>query len=247
MYQQFRSWITGITTYRTEDTTAHNLIHAMSIRVVHLSPSCLTRFPDCVGLVPNSTATTLRTVKASGTGSSSRSTGHSGLGTNSAHMQFFCHYTSYLNFWYQHISVSSPVTYLHRSPLGFYFISRLEDDQLKLPCTSCNRWFSFVRIFPSHLVILFSYSARLLRNSLSGSQLRGHIHPVPLRLSFFVSQFDSKHFSCHIYPPPHRDPVLRPMWTCHPLTSLALLPHQSDGFVGASYTDVSGAAAIVYC
>jgi hypothetical protein len=83
MYQQFRSWITGITTYRTEDTTAHNLIHGLSIRAVHLSPSCPTRFPDCVGLVPNSTATTLRTVKASGTGLSSRSTGHSGL-ANSA-------------------------------------------------------------------------------------------------------------------------------------------------------------------
>jgi hypothetical protein len=46
-----------------------------------------------------------------------------------------------------------------------------------------------------------------------------------------------------------RDPVLRPLWSaaaCHPLTLLALLPHQSDGFVGASYTAVSGAAAIVY-
>ena len=148
MSQQFRSWIAGITTYRTEDTIGHNLIHALSIRVVHLPPSCPTRFPDCVGLVPNSTATTLRTVKASGIGLSSRSTGHSGLGTNSARMQFSCHYTSYLDFWYQHISVSSPVTYTHRSPLGFYFISRLEDDQLKLPCASCNRWFSFVRIFP---------------------------------------------------------------------------------------------------
>jgi hypothetical protein len=93
MYQQFRSWIAGITTLWTEDTTAHNLIHALSIRAVHLPPSCLTRFPDCVGLVPNSTATTLRTVKVSGTGLSSRSTGLSGLGTNSARMQFSCHFT----------------------------------------------------------------------------------------------------------------------------------------------------------
>ena len=156
MYQQFRSWIAGITTYSTEDTTGHNLIHALSIRAVHLPPSCPTRFPDCVGLVPNSTATTLCTVKAWHTGLSSRSTGHSGSGTNSARMQFSCHHSSYLDFCHQHISVSSPVTYSHRSPLGFYFISRLEDDQLKLPCASCNRRFSFVRIFPSHLGILFS-------------------------------------------------------------------------------------------
>lgn len=63
-------------------------------------------------------------------------------------------------------SVSSPVTYSHRSPLGFYFISRLEDDQLKLPCASCNRRFNFVRIFVSRHT--FFYSARLIRNSLSG-------------------------------------------------------------------------------
>ena len=155
MYQQFRLWIAGITTYRTEDTTGHNLIHVLSIRAVHLPLSCPTRFPDCVGLVPNSTVTTLRTVKVSDTDLSSRSTGHSGLGTNSAHMHFSCHYTSYLDFRHQHIFVSSPVTYSHRSPLGFFFISRLEDDQLKLPCTSCNRRFSFIRIFLSHLGILF--------------------------------------------------------------------------------------------
>jgi hypothetical protein len=164
MYQQFRSWIPGITTYRTEDTTGHNLIHALSIRAGHLPPSCPTRFPDCVGLVPNSTATTLRTVKASGTGLSFRSTGHSGLGTNSPHAILLSLYII-PQVWYQHISVSSPVTYSHRSPLGFYSISRLEDDQLKLPRTSCNRWFSFVRIFPSHLGILFSYSACPIRNS----------------------------------------------------------------------------------
>lgn len=45
-----------------------------------------------------------------------------------------------------------------------------------------------------------------------------------------------------------RDPDFRPLWSaaaCHPLTSLALLPHQSDGFVAASsYIAVSGAAAI---
>jgi len=44
------------------------------------------------------------------------------------------------------------------------------------------------------------------------------------------------------------DPALRPLWSaaaCHPLTSLALLPHQSEGIVAASfYTAVSGAAAI---
>jgi len=46
-----------------------------------------------------------------------------------------------------------------------------------------------------------------------------------------------------------RHPVIRSSWSaaaCHPLTSLALLPRQSDGFVAASYTAVSGAAAIVY-
>jgi hypothetical protein len=159
----------------------------LSIRAVHLPPSYPIRFPDCVGLVPNSTATTLRTVKASHAGLSSRSMGHSGSGTNSARMQFSCHHTSYLDFWHQHISVSSSVTYSHRSPLGFYFISRLEDDQLKLPCASCNRRFSFC----SHLLVAsrhtFLYSARLSRNSLSGSrpfQLRGHI---PLRPGFFLS------------------------------------------------------------
>lgn len=82
MYQQFRSWIAGIATYRTEDTTGHNLIHALSIRAVHLPPSYPTRFPDCVGLEPNSTATMLRTAMASDTGLSSRSTGHNGSGIN---------------------------------------------------------------------------------------------------------------------------------------------------------------------
>lgn len=47
-----------------------------------------------------------------------------------------------------------------------------------------------------------------------------------------------------------RDPVVRPLWSvaaCHPLSSLALLPHQLDEFaVTSSYTAVSGAAAIVY-
>lgn len=108
---------------------------------------------------------------------SSRSTGRSGLGTNSARMQFSCHYTSYLGFWYRYTSVSSLVTYSHRGPLGFYFISRLEDDQLKLPAPA-NRLFSFVRTFPSISAYFFLLCS--IRNSLSGSRpVRGHIHPVP--------------------------------------------------------------------
>jgi hypothetical protein len=251
MYQQFRSWIAGITTYRTEDTTGHNLVHALSIRAVHLPPSCPTRFPDCVGLVPNSTATTLRTVKASDTGLSSRSMGHSGSGTKSSRMQFPCHYTSYLEFWHQHISVSSPVTYSHRSPLGFYFISRLEDDQLKLPCASCNRRFNFVRIFVSRHT--FFYSARLIRNSLSGSRPCSFedisiLSPCGSVFSYPSSTASISHVI--FIPLLHARPRLRPLWSaaaCHTLTSLALLSHQLDGFVAASsYTAVSGSAAIVY-
>jgi hypothetical protein len=253
MYQQFRSWIVGITTYRTEDTAGHNLVHAPSIRAVHLPPSCLTRFPDCVGLVPNSTATTLRTVKALDTGLYSRSTGHSGSGTNSARMQLSCHYTSYLEFGYQHISVSLPVTYSHRSPLGFYFISRLEDDQLKLPCASCNRRFSFVRIFPSHLGILFStlFASSVITYPVPVHPASRTYPSCPPAAQFFLTLVPLQAFvMSYLSLSSPRDPVLRPLWSaaaCHPLTSLALLSHQSDGFVAASsYTAVSGAAAIVY-
>lgn len=133
MYQQFRSWIAGNTSYRTEDTTGHNLIHALSIRAVHLSPSCPTRFPDCVGLVPNSTAMTLRTVKASDIGLSSRSMGHSGLGTNSAHMQFSCHHTSYLDFWYQHICFIACHIFASQSPrFLFHFKTRRRSTEATL-------------------------------------------------------------------------------------------------------------------
>jgi len=121
MYRQSQLSTVGATTYKMEDTTRHNLIHALSIRAVQLPPSYLTRFPDCVGQVPNSTATTLRTVKALDTGSSSRSTGHSGSGTNPTCMQFPSHYTSYLD-----LGVStSLLPYLSHirivSPPGFYF------------------------------------------------------------------------------------------------------------------------------
>ncbi len=125
MYKQSRSSIGGITHYRTEDTTGHSLIHALSIRAVQLPPSCPIKFPDCIGLVPNSTTTTLRTVKALDTGSSSRSTGHSGSGTNSACMQFSCHYTSYLDFRHQRISFPH-LSHSHRQSSRFlsHFMTR---------------------------------------------------------------------------------------------------------------------------
>lgn len=152
-----------ITAYRTEDTTGRNLIiHALSICVVQLPPSYPIRFPDCVGLVPDSTAATLRTVKALDIGPSSRSMGHIGSADGlHRHSPVISHHTSIFDIGtslFPHLSHIRMVT-----PLNFYFISRLEDDQLKLPCASCNRRFKFVRIFPSHLGILF-YSARLIRN-----------------------------------------------------------------------------------
>jgi hypothetical protein len=85
-------------------------------------------------------------------------------------VQFSCHYTSYLNFWHQLISVTSPVTYSHRSPLGFYFISRLEDDEATLLELAIDGS-AFVRIFPSHLGILFSTSSVIP-------------YPVPVHSSF---------------------------------------------------------------
>jgi len=74
----------GITTYKMGDTAGHNLKHASNIRAIQVPPSYHTRFPRCVGLAPNSTATTLRTVKALDTDSSSRSTDQIGSGINSA-------------------------------------------------------------------------------------------------------------------------------------------------------------------
>lgn len=148
-------------------------------------------------------------------------------------------------------SVSSPVTYLHRSPLGFYFISRLEDDQLKLPCTSCNRRFGFVRIFPSHLGILFPYSARVIRNNLSGSR-PCHLEDISILSpcgSVFSYPSSTASISHVIFIPLSARPQSPALWSAAaycPLTLLALLPHQLNGFVGASYTAVSGAAAIVY-
>ena len=125
-----------------------------------------TRFPDCVGLVPNSTATTVRTVKALDTDSSSRRTGHNGLGTDSAGITILISFI-------HHTSVQSIGTYLFRHlsnirivPLGFCFISRLEGDQLNLLRASCNRRPSSVRIFQSSLDI-YLYSACPARNSLS--------------------------------------------------------------------------------
>ena len=162
MYQQFRLWIAGITTYRTEDTTGHNLIHVLSIRAVHLLLSCPTRFPDCVGLVPNSTATTLGMVKALDIGSSSRSMGHNGLGTDPAlhhHSHDIIHHTStfsigtYLFRHLSHIRIASP--------LGFCFISRPEGKKLTPLRHSCNRCPSFIHTFQSSLGIYF-YSACII-------------------------------------------------------------------------------------
>ena len=146
-------------------------------------------------------------------------------------MQFSCHHTSYPDFWHQHISVSPPVTYSYRSSLGFYFISRLEDDEATLRQLAIDG------------SVLFASSRRIsayffyvIRNSLSGSrpfQLRGHIHPVPLRLSFFLIAVSlQKHFSCHIYP--SRRPDVRHVWSaaaCH-LAGTTAAPE--DGFVVAT-------------
>src|SRR5712672_2492025 len=74
----------GITTDRMEDTAGHNLKRASSIRAIQVPSSYHTRFPDCVGLAPNTTATMLRTVKALETGSSSRSTDQIGSGIDTA-------------------------------------------------------------------------------------------------------------------------------------------------------------------
>jgi hypothetical protein len=165
--------------------------------------------------------------------------------------QFSCHYTSYLDFWHQHISVSSPVTYSHRSPLCFYFISRLEEQSTE----ATLRQLQYRRVqFCSHLpVASFFYSARLIRNSLIGSrpfQLRGHPFCPPAAQFFLIPVPLQAFLKSYLSLSSARDPVLRPLWSaadCHPLTSLALLPHQSDGFVAASsYTAVSGAATIVY-
>jgi len=84
VYGRFRCLIVGNTTCRTVDTGSHKPRHASNTRAVQVPQNYPTRFPDCVGLVPNSTATTLRTVKALDTDSSSRRTGHNGLGTDSA-------------------------------------------------------------------------------------------------------------------------------------------------------------------
>ena len=195
-----------ITAYRTEDTTGRNLIiHALSIRVVQLLPSYPTRFPDCVGLVPDSTAATLRTVKALDIGSSSRSMGHIGSADSlHRHSPVISHHTSIFDIGtslFPHLSHIRMVT-----PLNLYFISRLEDDQLNLPCASCNRRFKFVGIFPSYFGILF-YSARLIRNrsipnfeDISIPSLCGPAFSFPASISHVIFILSSP---C--------DPVLRPL------------------------------------
>jgi len=132
MYRRIHLSMVGITTYRMEDTADHNLKHAWSIRATQVPASYHTRFPDCVGLAPNTTATTLRTVKALDTGPSSRSTDRIGLGINSAYITTaIIHHTTVFSIdtsLFHHLSHIRIVT-----SLGFSVISRLEDDQLKLP------------------------------------------------------------------------------------------------------------------
>jgi hypothetical protein len=79
-----------------------------------------------------------------------------------------CHYTSYHDFQHRLISISSLVTYSHRHFSRFLFHFKTRRRSAELPCASCNRRSASCRTFLSGFGILF-YSARLIRNSLSGS------------------------------------------------------------------------------
>jgi hypothetical protein len=141
LLSQVPKLIVGNTTCRTVDTGGHKPRHASNTRAVQVLVNYPTGFPDCVGLVPNSTTTMLlrRTVKALDTGPSSCRMGHNGSDIDSAG-------TTILISFIHHTSVQSIGTYLLRHlsnirvvPLSFCFISRLEGDQLNLLCASCNR------------------------------------------------------------------------------------------------------------
>jgi hypothetical protein len=109
--------------------------------------------------------------------------------------------------------------------------------------------------FCSHLPVAsrhtFFYSARLIRNSLSGFRLFSFedisiLSPCGPVFSYPSSSTSISHV---IFIPPHRATPFSGL--CGPQLLAIRSPHwhyshQSDGFMAASYTAISGTATIVY-
>ena len=107
---------------------------------------------------------------------SSRSMGHSGLGTNSTRMRFSCHHTSYLGFWHQYICFLTCYIFASRSSrFLFHFKTRRRSTE-----AARRQPIDYSALFaPPRSRHTFFYSAPSVIASPVPVQFRGRIHPVP--------------------------------------------------------------------
>jgi hypothetical protein len=146
----------GTTPFQLEAILDHNRKRASSILVVQVMQSYPINFPNCIGLVPNSAATTLRTVRALDIGSPFRNMGHTRLVTKSTSNPILSQCTS------PRLSTSATfcfLSHIRMVSLGFYFTSRHEDDWLKAPALAA---IDLSNPFTSSSLGIPFYSARLI-------------------------------------------------------------------------------------